>query len=82
MADHNNPEAIKILQRGDPGISRLEKIVKQYDINYTHAQKDTQKDMRKADTKMIEAIDRLPGKKTMTEHLVKRIMQVKNRPYT
>ena len=80
MTDHINPEVIKILQRGDPGISRLDKIVKQYDINCTHAQ--NLQDMRKADTKMIEAIDCLPGKKTMTERLVKRIMQVKNRPHT
>jgi len=80
MTDHINPEVMKILQRGDPGISRLDKIVKQYDINCTHVQ--NLQDMRKADTKMIEAIDCLPGKKTMTERLVKRIMQVKNRPHT
>jgi len=36
-------------------------------------------DKWKADTKMIKAIDRLPGKKTMTERVVKRIMQAKKR---
>jgi len=36
-------------------------------------------DKWKADTKMIKAIDRLPGKKTMTERVVKKIMQAKTR---
>ena len=36
-------------------------------------------DKLKADTKMVKAIDRLPGKKTMTERVVKRIMQAKKR---
>ena len=77
MADHFSPEAIEILQRGDPGVGRLDKIVKQYDIDYSHAQ--NLQDVRKADAKMIKAIDCLPGKKTMTERLVKRIMQAKKR---
>ena len=38
MADHFSPEAIEILQRRDPGVSHLDKIVKQYDIDYSHAQ--------------------------------------------
>jgi len=36
-------------------------------------------DKWKADTKMIQAIDRLPGKKTKTERVVKKIMQAKKR---
>ena len=72
MADQFSPEAIEILQRGDPGVGRLDKIVKQYDIDCSHAQ--NLQDMRKADAKIIEANDCLPGKKTMTERLVKRIM--------
>ena len=64
MADHFSPEAIEILQRGDPGVGRLDKIVKQYDIDYSHAQ--NLQYMRKADAKMIKAINCLPGKNTMT----------------
>jgi len=53
------------------------KIAKQHDIDYSHA-KNLQ-DKWKADTKMIKAIDRLPGKKNMTERVVNRIMQAKKR---
>ena len=67
----------KRLKRGDPGINRLDKIAKQHDIDYSHAQ--NLQDKWKADTKMIKAIDRLPGKRTMTERIVKRIMQAKKR---
>ena len=67
----------KCLKRGDPGINRLDKIAKQHDIDYSHAQ--NLQDKWKADTKMIKAIDRLPSKKTMTERIVKRIMQAKKR---
>jgi len=63
----------KRLKRGDPGINRLDKIAKQHDIDYSRA-KNLQ-DRWKADTKMIKAIDKLPGSKTMTERIVKRIMQ-------
>jgi len=77
MTDQFSPEAIEILQRGDPGVGRLDKIVKQYDNDYSHAQ--NLQDMRKADAKMIKAIDCLPGKKTITERLLKRIMQAKKR---
>ena len=66
----------KRLKRGDPGINRLDQIAKQHDIDYSRA-KNLQ-DKWKADTKMIQAIDRLPGKKTKTEHVVKKIMQAKN----
>jgi len=67
----------KRLKRGDPGINRLDKIARQHDIDYSHAQ--NLQDKWKADTKMIKAIDRLPGKTTMTERVVKRIMQAKKR---
>ena len=67
----------KRLKRGDPGINRLDKIAKQHDIDYSFA-KNLQ-DKWKAGTKMIKAIDRLPGKKTMTERVVKKIMQAKKR---
>ena len=65
------------LKRGDPGINRLDKIAKQHDIDYSHAK--NMQDKWKADTKMIKAIDKLPGGKTMTERIVKRIMQAKKK---
>ena len=37
------------------------------------------RDKWKADAKMIKGIDNLPGRKTMTESIVKRIMQAKKR---
>ena len=67
----------KRLKRGDPEINRLDQIAKQHDIDYSRA-KNLQ-DKWKADTKMIQAIDRLPGKKTKTERVVKKIMQAKKR---
>ena len=67
----------KRLAHGDPGINRLDRISKQHDIDYSKA-KNLQ-DKWKADTKMINAIDKLPGRKTMTERIVKRIMQAKKR---
>ena len=67
----------KRLKRGDPGINRLDQIAKQHDIDYSRA-KNLQ-DKWKADTRMIQAIDRLPGKKTKTERVVKKIMQAKKR---
>ena len=67
----------KRLARGDPGINRLDKIAKQQDIDYARA-KNLQ-DKWKADTKMIAAINKLPGNKTMTECIVRKIMQVKKR---
>ena len=68
----------KRLKRGDPGINRLDKIAKQHDIDYAKAGNDLTKKW-KADTKMIKAIDRLPGKKILPERVVKRIMQAKKR---
>lgn len=67
----------KRLARGDPGINRLDRIAKQHDIDYSKAM--NLQDKWKADTKMITAIDKLPGKKTMTERIVKKIMQAKKR---
>ena len=64
-------------KRGDPGINRLDKIAKQHDIDYSHA-----KNLRgkwKADAKMIKAIEKLLGNKTITEKIVKRIMQAKKK---
>ena len=64
-------------KRGDKGINRLDRIARQHDIDYSHA--TNLQDKWKADTQMIKAIDRLPGKKTMTERVVKKIMQAKKR---
>ena len=66
----------KRFKRGDPRINRLDKIVKQHDIDYAHAKSLQHK--WKANTKMINAIDK-PGKHTLTEKVVKKIMQVKKR---
>ena len=65
------------LKRGDPGINRLDRIAKKHDIAYSKAR--SLQDKWKADTKMIKAIERLPGKKTFTEKAVKKIMQAKKR---
>ena len=67
----------KRLKRGDKGINRLDRIAKQHDIDYSRA--NNLQDKWQADSKMIQAIDRLPGKKTMTERVVKKIMQAKKR---
>ena len=67
----------KRLKRGDPGINRLDRIAKQRDIDYSYT-KNLQ-DNWKADEKMIKAITKLPGKHTMTEKIVKKIMQVKKK---
>ena len=64
------------LKHGDPGINRLDRIAKQHDIDYSRTQ--NLQDKWKADTKMIKAIDKLPGNKNMTERIVKRILQAKN----
>ena len=67
----------KRLKRGDPGINRLDKIAKQHDINYSQV-KNLQ-DKWKVDAKMVKTISNLPGKKTWTEAIVKRIMQAKQK---
>ena len=51
----------KRLKRGDQGINRLDRIAKEHDIDYSHA--NNLQDKWQADSKMIKAIDRLPGKK-------------------
>ena len=68
----------KRLKRGDPGINRLDKIAKQHDIDYSKAGHNLEAKW-KADAKMIKAIDCLPGRKTLTERIVKKIMQAKKR---
>lgn len=65
----------KRLKRGDPGINRLDRIAKTHDIDYSKAR--SLKDKHKADRKMINSISKLPGKKTMTERVVKNIMKAK-----
>ncbi len=67
----------KRLKRGDPGINRLDKIAKQHDIDYSRA--NNLEDKWKADAKMINAIEHLPGQKTLTEKIVKKLMQAKKR---
>ena len=57
----------KRLARGDPGINRLDRIAKQRDIDYARA-KNLQ-DKWIADTRMIQSINKLPGKKTLTRTL-------------
>lgn len=63
------------LKRGDPGINRLDRLAKQHDIDYSKAK--NMRDKWQADRKMINAIGKLPGKKTKTEKVVKLIMQGK-----
>ena len=65
----------KRLKRGDAGINRLDRIAKQHDIDYSRARH--LRDKHQADRKMINSIKRLPGKKTMTEKTVQKIMQAK-----
>ncbi len=65
----------KRLKRGDPGINRLDRIAKQHDIDYSRARNLREK--HQADRKMIQSINRLKGKKSLTEKTVKKIMQAK-----
>ena len=65
----------KRLARGDPGINRLDRISKQHDIDYSTAR--SLRDKHRADRTMIRSIQRLPGKKTLTERAIKNIMQAK-----
>lgn len=62
------------LKRGDPGINRLDKLANQHDIDYSKAKNLA--DKHTTDRKMITGIQRF-GKNTMTERIVKRIMQAK-----
>ena len=68
----------KRLKRGDPGINRLDRMAKQHD--YSRAK--TLRDKHAADREMIEAIDRLGGRKTNMEKVVKKIMQAKVKFYS
>ena len=67
----------KRLARGDPGINRLDRIAKTHDIDYDKAR--NLQDKWVADRKMIAKIDQLPGRKTLTERIVKNIMKAKLR---
>ena len=67
----------KRLARGDPGINRLDRIAKMHDIDYDKAK--NLKDKWEADRKMIAKIDKLPGRKSLTERIVRRIMKTKLR---
>ena len=67
----------KRLARDDPGINRLDRIAKAHDIDYGKA-KDL-KNKWAADRKMIAKIDQLPGRKSLTERIVGRIMKTKLR---
>ena len=63
------------LARGDPGINRFDRIAKAHDIDYGKAR--NLQDKWIADRKMIAKIDQLPGRKTLTERIVKNIMKAK-----
>ena len=63
------------LKRGDRGINRLDTIAMRHDIAYANAK--SLEDKWKADKQMINAINKLKGKKTWTERIVKTIMQAK-----
>ena len=65
----------KRLKRGDPGKNRLDRIAKQHDMDYAKARNI--RDKWKADEKMVKAIDRLPGKKSMMERVAKGIIKTK-----
>ena len=67
----------KRLKRYDKPKNRLDRIAMFHDIAYCKA-KNLQ-DKWKADDVMIKSIDRLPGKKTMTEKAIKKFMKAKRR---
>ena len=67
----------KRLKRGDKLKNRLDRIAMYHYIAYSKAR--NLQDKWKVDDVMIRSIDRLPGKKTMTEKAVKKIMQAKRR---
>ena len=67
----------KRLRRGDQGVNRLDGLAKIHDIDYSKVKNLQGK--WKADDKMIRAISKLPGKKTMQERIVKKIMQTKRK---
>ena len=63
------------LARNEPGINRLDRIAKKHDIDYDKAKGLA--DKIKADRLMVARIDALPGRKSVTERIVKRIIQAK-----
>lgn len=67
----------KRLRRGDPGINRLDRIAKRHDIAYSRAR--TIQDKWAADKVMVNAIDRLPGRKTFPEHLSRFLINAKRK---
>ena len=67
----------KRLARGDPSINRLDRIAKAHDMDYDKAK--NLKEKWAADRKMIAKIDQLPGSKSLTERIVRRIMKTKLR---
>ena len=67
----------KRLKRGDLGKNRLDRIAKQHDIDYSKAKNI--RDKWKADEKMVKAIDRLPGKKSVMERVARGIIKTKKR---
>ena len=67
----------KRLARGDPGINRLDRIAKQHDIDYSNA--SNIRDKWKADQKMVNAIDALPGRKSLLEKVSRHIIAAKRK---
>ena len=67
----------KRLKRRDPGINRLDRIAKQHDIAYSKAK--SVKDKWDADKKMVDSINKLPGRKTPTEFIMKHIINAKRK---
>ena len=67
----------KRLARGDPGLNRLDRITKAHDIDYDKTKNLQHKWV--ADRKMIAKTDQLPGRKSLTERIVKNIMKAKLR---
>lgn len=65
----------KRLTRGDPGINQLDRAAKQHDIDYSKSR--NLRDKHIADRKMIRTIDCFPGRKNVTERIVRRIMKSK-----
>ena len=63
----------KRLKRGDKPKNRLDRIAMHHEIAYSKA--NNLQDKWKPDDIIIKAIDHLPGKKIMTEKVVKKIMQ-------
>ena len=67
----------KRFARGDPGINRLDRIAKQHVIDYSNAKNI--RDKWKADLKIVNAIDALPGKKSRMEKLSRNIIAAKRK---